>query len=377
MSYGEIDDVGTNGEYTANSDGRVQNIQEKDVHKEGLCLLRKGGRQTHIQVNSNLDPDSFKAKSEEERGAITYGATTHPNEDINKHVRDVVTPSDNDTPIDSDNNVCASPAEHTSSNNECDILCYGYRGYNVTSIGDDRKARNRGESNYGEKDCSDTLTYSVDTKWSNLSEIRFANMISTESKDDAHGYHEDNNGERVTLIDGERMPNSSWDSSNDIPTYGYGTTNGILEDTGSSGLLEMRNENNIVYTWARNTIYVMSNGSEDGQFESLTGSTSAIMSKGTRDQKTLSVADSLNRDRDTINNGVNRETIGKERTAIRSGEPPNGRYGNNGYTWKSSRGTENNNTNQRMGSSIERKEKSHSTEVGECQNILDYGRYAS
>ena len=43
MSYGEIDDVGTNGEYTANSDGRVQNIQEKDVHKEGLCLLRKGG----------------------------------------------------------------------------------------------------------------------------------------------------------------------------------------------------------------------------------------------------------------------------------------------------------------------------------------------
>ena len=207
-------------------------------------------------------------------------------------------------------------------------------------------------------------------------------MISTESKDDAHGYHEDNNGERVTLIDGERMPNSSWDSSNDIPTYGYGTTNGILEDTGSSGLLEMRNENNIVYTWARNTIYVMSNGSEDGQFESLTGSTSAIMSKGTRDQKTLSVADSLNRDRDTINNGVNRETIGKERTAIRSGEPPNGRYGNNGYTWKSSRGTENNNTNQRMGSSIERKEKSHSTDgrgvseyIGLWQiRILECGR---
>ena len=93
--------------------------------------------------------------------------------------------------------------------------------------------------------------------------------------------------------------------------------------------------NNIVYTWARNTIYVMSNGSEDGQFESLTGSTSAIMSKETRDQKTLSVADSLNRDRDTINNSVNRETIGNEQTAIRSGEPSSGSYGNNGYTRKS------------------------------------------
>jgi len=461
-SYGEIDDVGTNGEYTANSDGRVQNIQmnhdhKKDVHKEELCLLKKGGRQTHIQVNSNLDPDSFKAKSEEERGATTHGATTHPNEDINKHVRDTVTPSDNDTPIDSDDNVCASYgvptndnaiAEHTSSNNECGsnneygILCYGYRGYNVTSIGDDGKARNRGESNYGEKDGSDILTHSVNIKWSNLSEIKFANMISTESKDDAHGYHEDTNGEgatlvdgermsnldgyregingeRVILIDGERMPNSSWDSSNDIPTYGYGTTDGILEDTGPSGLLEMLNEsdiertwgddmagvnvvssdtsratddypagpedatkeeimstfsmsmgNNIVYTWARNTIYVMINGSEGRQFESLTGSTSAIMSKGTRDQTTLSVTDSLNMDRDTINNSVNRETIGKEQTAIRSGEPPNESYGNNGYTRKSSGGTNDNNTNQRMGSSIERKEKSHSTDGrGVLENI--------
>ena len=92
---------------------------------------------------------------------------------------------------------------------------------------------------------------------------------------------------------------------------------------------------NIVYTWASNTIYVMINGSEDGQFESLTGSTSAIMSKETRDQKTLSVADSLNRDRDTINNSVNRETIGNEQTAIRSGEPSSGSYGNNGYTRKS------------------------------------------
>ena len=40
-----------------------------------------------------------------------------------------------------------------------------------------------------------------------------------------------------------------------------------------------------------------------------------------------------------------------------------------------------NKTNQRLGSSISRKEKSHSTngrlKVGECQNILDYERYAS
>ena len=73
----------------------------------------------------------------------------------------------------------------------------------------------------------------------------------------------------------------------------------------------------------------MINGSEDGQFESLTGSTSAIMSKETRDQKTLSVADPLNRDRDTTNNSVNRETIGNEQMAIRSGEPTNESYGNN------------------------------------------------
>ena len=114
----------------------------------------------------------------------------------------------------------------------------------------------------------------------------------------------------------------------------------------------------------------MINGSEDGQFESLTSSTSAIMSKETRDQKTFSVADSLNRDRDTINNSVNRETIGNEQTAIKSGEPPNGRYGNNGYTWKSSGGTNGNKTNQRMGSSIERKKKSHSADGrGVSENI--------
>ena len=96
-SYGEIDDVGTNGEHTTSSDGKVQNIQEnhdnkKDVHKEELCLLKKGGHQTHAQVNSNLDPDSFGTTSEEE-----CGPTTHPNKDISKHVmpvRDAVTSSD-------------------------------------------------------------------------------------------------------------------------------------------------------------------------------------------------------------------------------------------------------------------------------------------
>ena len=31
---------------------------------------------------------------EEECEATTFGATTHPNEDISKHVRDAVTPSD-------------------------------------------------------------------------------------------------------------------------------------------------------------------------------------------------------------------------------------------------------------------------------------------
>ena len=131
-----------------------------------------------------------------------------------------------------------------------------------------------------------------------------------------------------------------------------------MEDTGSSGLLAM--PNNIIYTWARNTIYVMSNGSEDGQFESLTGSTSAIMSKGTRDQKTLSVADSLNRDKETRNNSVNKETIGDELTAKRNGEPTNESYGNNRYARKSSGGTDGNDTNQRLGSSISRKKRGHS-----------------
>ena len=111
----------------------------------------------------------------------------------------------------------------------------------------------------------------------------------------------------------------------------------------------------------------MIKGSEDGQFESLTGSTLAIMSKETRDQKTLSVADPLNRDRDTTNNSVNRETIGNEPMApIRSGEPFHGSYGNNRCARKSNGGTDGNKTNQRLRSSIARKEKSHSTDVGEC-----------
>ena len=56
-----------------------------------------------------------------------------------------------------------------------------------------------------------------------LSEVKFgeiANMISAESKDDAHGYHEDINGEGVTLVDWKRMPNLDWDDSYDVPTYG-------------------------------------------------------------------------------------------------------------------------------------------------------------
>ena len=41
-------------------------------------------------------------------------------------------------------------------------------------------------------------------------------MISAESKDDAHGYHEDINGEGITLVDGERMSNLDQDDSYDI-----------------------------------------------------------------------------------------------------------------------------------------------------------------
>ena len=222
-----------------------------------------------------------------------------------------------------------------------------------------------------------------------------------------HGYHEDINEEGITLVGGERMSNLSCDDSYGIPKYGYETTGGILEDTGFSGSLAILNGNdiehawgddmvngnvmgsdigqgtgnypagptkewitlnnyvnmsmgsNIVYRWASNTIYVMTG---DGQFESLTGSTSAIMSKETRDQKTLSVADPLNRDRDTTNNSVNRETIGSEQMAIRSGEPFHGSYRNNGCTRKSNGGTDGNKTNQRLRSSIARKEKSHSTD---------------
>ena len=105
------------------------------------------------------------------------------------------------------------------------------------------------------------------------------------------------------------------DISQGTDDYSAGLEDATKEWRTPENYINMSMGSNIVYTWASNTIYVMINGSEDGQFESLTGSTSAIMSKETRDQKTLSVADPLNRDRDTINNSVNR-TIGDELTAI-------------------------------------------------------------
>ena len=104
------------------------------------------------------------------------------------------------------------------------------------------------------------------------------------------------------------------------------------------------------------------------------------MSKETRDQKTLSVANSLNRDRDTINNSVNRETIGDELTAIRNGEPTNESYGygNNGYAKKSSGGTGVVTIRMKDWGAVSQERKGTILRmVGEYQNISDYGRYAS
>ena len=51
-------------------------------------------------------------------------------------------------------------------------------GYNVTSIDDDGKAWDRGESNYGEKDDSDIMTYRVDIKLDDVSERKFGEIAS-------------------------------------------------------------------------------------------------------------------------------------------------------------------------------------------------------
>ena len=101
--------------------------------------------------------------------------------------------------IDNDNNVFASygvfisdnaTTGHTNNNNKCGILYYGYQGYNVTSINDSGRTQNRGESNYWEPYGSDIISYRVDIKLDDISKGKFdeiANMISAESKDDAHG----------------------------------------------------------------------------------------------------------------------------------------------------------------------------------------------
>ena len=96
------------------------------------------------------------------------------------------------------------------------------------------------------------------------------------------------------------------------------------------------------------------------------------------------MADSLNRDRDTINNSVNRETIRDKLTAIRNGEPTNESYEKNGYARKLSGGTDGNDTNQRLGSSFSRirKKKGHSMDdrgvseyIGSWEiRILECGR---
>ena len=72
---------------------------------------------------------------------------------------------------------------------------------------------------------------------------------------------------------------------------------------GPEDVLRSGEPRTIMSTWAWEVISFLymseqydlryDNGSEDGQLESLTGSTSAIMSKETRDPKTLSVADPL------------------------------------------------------------------------------------
>ena len=57
-----------------------------------------------------------------------------------------------------------------------------------------------------------------------VSERKFGGIASTISMEIRSigkrcGYREGINEEGVTLIDGERMPNSSWDGSDDISVY--------------------------------------------------------------------------------------------------------------------------------------------------------------
>ena len=137
-------------------------------------------------------------------------------------------------------------------------------GYNVTSIDDDGKAWNRGESNYGEKDDSDIMTYMVDIKLDDVSERKFgeiASIISMEIRliGKRRGYREGINGEGVTLIDRERMPNSSWDSSNDTPTNGYRSTDDVEGDTCFSRPLAMPSKVVDKYTWGHDVIVIHTN----------------------------------------------------------------------------------------------------------------------
>ena len=81
----------------------------------------------------------------------------------------------------------------------------------------------------------------------------------------------------------------SWcsDISQGTDDHSAGLEDATKEWRTPENYINMSMGSNIVYTWASNTMYVMINGSEDGQSESLTGSTSAIMPKENSDQKTL------------------------------------------------------------------------------------------
>ena len=95
------------------------------------------------------------------------------------------------------------------------------------------------------------MTNRVGIKWDDLSEVKFgeiANMISAESKDDAHGYHEDINGEGVTLVDGERMSNLIGTIVMTYPSMVMERQVVFWRDTDFSGSLAILNENDFERT---------------------------------------------------------------------------------------------------------------------------------
>jgi hypothetical protein len=102
-------------------------------------------------------------------------------------------------------------------------------------IDEDRRAHNRGENDYGEKDGNGIMRYGVYIALKRKFD-RIANTMSVETSldramlddDMPRGYQEGISGEGITLVDGEHVRNINRDDSNNIPMYGYRSMGGSM-----------------------------------------------------------------------------------------------------------------------------------------------------